>query len=270
MPGLILPRRWTFQPPSGARINWAHPLTQGLMRVYAFNEGGGVPTDRVFGKVPTPHNTPTWTSSRIGSGMSFASASSQNLQESSFDLTVAGSFAGDGFSVLTWTIPSTGNTMCPWDMDNFGGGYSAMLRVDSGTWDFWMHSGGSDHAVGWTSGVSVGSLQQIVSVWDRHAGSLAIYGNGILQNSAAVGLPDRAADALFIGSGGDIGGATQYYNGQVFLTAFWGRALGPTEVERLYSDPWGMFETPRYWKWMGYTSTATPTGGGRNFAVIIG
>lgn len=265
MPGLILPRRWTFQPPTGAQIDWSRSINKDLVRLYAFNEGGGIPRDHVRNIVPSVLNGPTWTSSRVGSGMSFASASSQAVEETSFSYSPS-----NGFSALTWTIAGSGTTMCPWGLASFGNGYEFLLRVDSPTWNFYMHASGGDHAVGWTSGVTVGALTQLVGVWDWQATTISIYGNGVLRNSAGVGSQDRTPDTLCIGSGVDVGAPVQYYNGSVFLTAFWSRALNAIEVEQLYSDPWCMFATPRYQRWLGYTPTAAVGGGGRNFAVIIG
>src|SRR5438132_3155392 len=42
---ILIPRnRWTRKPPTGAQINWGHPLANGLAAYWMLNENGGLCT----------------------------------------------------------------------------------------------------------------------------------------------------------------------------------------------------------------------------------
>jgi hypothetical protein len=48
---LIRSRSWgQIKPPASAQIDWEHPLSQGLRRVYLFNEAGGLNVDDLTGR----------------------------------------------------------------------------------------------------------------------------------------------------------------------------------------------------------------------------
>lgn len=268
MAGLILPRRWNFQPPTGAQVARDDGIAFRLLKLYSFSEGGGIPHDSVWNYAP-PSTVArgTWVNGPLGAGMNFASASSQNLADANniSITTIPGSY-----SIVVWTVLGSGTGICAWGLVNFGSGYSALLRADSGTWNFYQHSSGGDHATSWVSGAATNVLTQLVCVWDQNASTITIYGNGVFKSSASGISRDRTPDNFYIGSGGDVGGPAQYYNGSLFQVGLWSRALRAEEVQRLYADPWCMLEAPRYQKWMGYTPTAAVVGGGRSFAVIIG
>ena len=36
-----MPKKWTFKPPLGAKVNFSHPLAKGLVGLWLMNEGGG-------------------------------------------------------------------------------------------------------------------------------------------------------------------------------------------------------------------------------------
>jgi hypothetical protein len=48
----------TQKPPIGATIDWSHPLAQGLVGCWMFNEGGGIPINIVSGVQATIAGTP--------------------------------------------------------------------------------------------------------------------------------------------------------------------------------------------------------------------
>jgi len=48
------------KPPLGARIEWGHPFSRGLVFCCLFNEGGGAPFDLVTRKQATITGTPAW------------------------------------------------------------------------------------------------------------------------------------------------------------------------------------------------------------------
>ena len=88
---------WSTKPPYGTRLNWSHPLTQGLKGFYALNEGAGtlIASDS---RVPASHRctgysaSNPWVSTAYGTGLGCSGSSAQGIN-------------GSGLSVTgTWTL----------------------------------------------------------------------------------------------------------------------------------------------------------------------
>lgn len=61
------------KPPFGAaEIDWGHPLAQGLLSLWLFNEGGAVPRDAVTGGSSVKSANPEWKALSDGLGIHFA------------------------------------------------------------------------------------------------------------------------------------------------------------------------------------------------------
>lgn len=63
-----------IKPPPGAQLNRGHPLAQGMVLCFPFNEAGGRPIDLVAGRSLT--TKPTWVNSRWGPALDVDSAGS--------------------------------------------------------------------------------------------------------------------------------------------------------------------------------------------------
>src|SRR2546430_2775798 len=75
---LIQPKRWAMKPPLGAQINWGHPLAQGLVGCWLFNEaGGGIVKDALCRLDGTFAGTakPSWVDGPFGKAINFVHAS---------------------------------------------------------------------------------------------------------------------------------------------------------------------------------------------------
>lgn len=78
MANLIFPTRRTSQPPVNARINFEHPLAQGLAALLLFNEGAGPATNLLPQDPVTEQNSPAWGTSQAGGLVKIASATNMN------------------------------------------------------------------------------------------------------------------------------------------------------------------------------------------------
>src|SRR5882762_8640022 len=84
MAHIIFPKRWTIQPPLGARINFGHPLANGLTFYSVFNAGAGdAQTLLPEGLAATMISgaTPAWKSGADGSSMNWAGAGARAWYE---------------------------------------------------------------------------------------------------------------------------------------------------------------------------------------------
>ena len=67
-------KRWTVKPPIGAQINWGHPLANGLLSCFLFNEGGGLTVGDLAnagrsGAINNSSASTTWGACKNGVGL---------------------------------------------------------------------------------------------------------------------------------------------------------------------------------------------------------
>lgn len=216
------------KPPLGAVPNFAHPLSQGLVGWWLFNEQGGIKANDISGRGNngTLIGGPTW-----------------NNQSLSFDGTndyvVTGNYATSNSSPMTWSVwvnpTATSN--------NTNGiiGYSttsperiALVSGHSGAnTDKWaIYTPGSGYIFGSTHGLN--QWYHLVMVFDGT--NVSLYVNGVLDISPTAasytaGTIPFAFGRFYYNLNG------YYFPGSLDDVRVYNRALSAAEVQQLYETP---------------------------------
>lgn len=249
----MLNRGWgTTKPMAGARIDWTHPLAQGLIRCYLLNEGAGGIADLADGNlgmasIATPAK---W----AGQGINFDTASS-------------------GFSLGVRRMPTTTGAMAVrfLTMPDFTGAvtngilnhrnstgnnsnvgfvyYSNVLNCDisDNSGNYWGGAFGSLHSI---AALSTNTRYDAVLTWDANAPLAALYLNGSFQNklTTAAKIPSVFQN-FFIGEDNQNPAGRQ---GRCIVeyAYVWNRALSAADIAQLAAAPYDFIArpTPRaYW-----------------------
>lgn len=246
------------KPPFGARINWHHPLSQGLVGAWLFNEDGGLKLYNLSKSDPIylqdyNNNGFTW----LGEDISISSAVPQFLY------TLHIPIAGD-MSVCSIIYTSTVNSglMHYGDTIINPGAWDRAINIDASGYITckWWTSGHDNDWLTSNSIVTDGTRKHIVVTNKSTAPGKRIYIDGKLDaddNKAYgyTGYNSYSPGYLHIARGhSDIG--DRLFNGKMNLFYMWSRTLSEEEVASLYANPYQMF-LPVVWD-AYYVSEAPP------------
>jgi hypothetical protein len=245
------------KPPLGAKINWSHPLSKGIVGCWLFNEGMG---DKVYdssgnGNTGTLTNfshpatvTSGWNPGKFGRAINFDGSNDriQFVNNSTLNLS-------SSFSLCCWVcplvLPTNGtiqSLICKYEGQNsYGmGGYDLRIINDGGIQKIGLvtnkpiASGGADFAYT----MIVNKTYFIVGTFD--CVKSYIYVNGVYVSSINnVVIPGATNKLLNFGNFGTYSGSElgRYFNGIISNIYFYNRVLLPSEVLQLYTEPFCMF-----------------------------
>ena len=218
---------WPFAtPPNSAfTLNTASPLSRGLVLWMPFVAGrGGLARDMIRNRVATHYNAPTWmANAQMGPGLSFVSASSQYI---------------GAISIPTLTT-SNGFTMCGWI--RYTGGFGATQYSLSATNPFTDCMIGYAAFSGWravmgatnlTEPVEPDTQLQHIALVSHSATDHRFYRNG---RQVATSATNVSIDLEGYEIGRQSRGASSYWQGEVYNSAIYNRALSPGEIWALYN-----------------------------------
>jgi hypothetical protein len=246
------------KPPLGAKINWSHPLSKGIVGCWLFNEGMG---DKVYDSSGNGNTgtltgfshpstvTSGWNPGKFGKTIVF-DGSNDRIQCADNDILTLSS----SFSLCCWVCPlvlPTNNTLqsiiTKYDTNPDIGGYDLRLYNSGGIQKIGLTtannttSGGGD--ISYT--MSIGKDYLLIGTFDYVKSN--IYVNGVFINSINnVIIPNNNIKLLNIGNFGkftmnnELG---RYFNGIMNNVIIYNRALSPSEVLQLYTEPFCMFNT---------------------------
>ncbi len=219
-------------------------LSNGLISCWRLDENTGTSnTDSSGNNVTgTMTNTPTWTTGKFGSALSFTAASSQYVNLASYTPTPSGAF-----TISAWVNPSSlaseraiyGNSSAGNFLFNILATGALVLCNDSGTCTNTATS---------SAGAIVTNSWQHALVTHDGAGNYKFYVNG--RDVTSDGVGDFAASGntnRYIGRYGSL-----YMQGSIDEVRVYNRTLNPTEVKTLFN--WAA-EPIAYWKLDDNTST---------------
>jgi hypothetical protein len=232
-----------FIKPSKPRINWAHPLTKGLIFDVPFIEGSGPPNDWTdYRNGGTIVGTAPWILGLHGRGLSFNGSSQSVTYE-----TGQAQMTQSVFTIMALiNVPSASGTgtnrtiLCYFDVGN----QVPQFRVDNGEKLALISSNVAN--VG-ASTVNVDKDKWVLAtVTYNAAGNFAFYQNGTLIGSGT-NLLAFATTQKQVSIGQQNGGSKEWFNGNIALVRMWKRALRGTEVQQLVVNPWMIyFDTRNY------------------------
>ncbi len=234
----------SVKPMLGQQINWANPITRGLVGCWEFNEGSGNKVYDLSGNGNTGTVTNAlWTPGKFGSCLSFDGS-------------------GD-YVALPYLNIGTSITYSIWFRTQQVDDYQTLLAymktrlrfycVAGYNYVFWNpNTGGGDSFVGYT--FDVGTWYHIAVT--QTGSSFVIYVNGrVIQSDIANAVSTDNVNNYI----GTADGSLYYFKGGIEDVMIFKRALSPSEIRELYYKPFGMFYDTDIW-WL---YTAPITGGGQ-------
>lgn len=222
------------KPPLGTQLDWSDPINRGLVGCWLMNEGAGTIVNDLSGNghVGAFSGNTAWTAGKYGAAISTADQSADRI-------VVPGNAVGlDGFSACTILFWARNNattcTVAQYLMDKSGAGpcpYGIYFdAAEQFVVKFVNAAAGVGHAIRYAS---VNTDWHLFGAWWDGVNVNTIY-DGVFGKSAALAGPMYASahNVELCGSGG-----TSAYNGQVSHVMMYNRALTPSEIARLYREP---------------------------------
>ena len=255
------------KPNLGLGINWAHPLANGLIGAFLFNERGGpVARESVSQKsigILSGTVLPAWTPN----GLHFVGGADQNCYIGAGEPPKLVNFwkSTPGTIIVRGSGGAGSGTIVRKDDGNGNHGWKLGITT-SGAFELLLIPTVSDMQV--DGGAANGDFHLAVT----HDGSLTashvtFYQNGVFAPQSLTGdgagtINGDAGYNLIIGSSSaarSIPAAS--YTGELYEISFWNRILSAAEVVQHYSDPYAMLaRKPLLYKSAGTTNGATLTG----------
>jgi len=243
------PRGWGQQmPPAGATVDWGDPINNGAFAVYLLNEGGGQRLTNLVnpkGNVTAFGANNAWSTGNGGSAVICNSTGSAiNIGNSSG----SGWGAGNVMSYSAWvyfTTFLTGNQSI------IGGqGFNTQWRIDYSTAVQTLNEQGIVFIGSSTTALTTNKWFFVCMTYNA-SGTVQFYLNGKADGSAtSLQTFNRSAQAELCGATGD--GAPMTSGAKLSGFRGWDRVLTPTEVLRLFQEPFaGIYKPRQYWSRAG-------------------
>ena len=223
---------WTSQPQQAVGIDWSNPITRGL--VIAENHSN--PRFAAFNS-PTQKVGPSYRGTG-GVATRFVSASSQYLQQSNTSLT---NYPLTFLSVFQRaTRPFDGVLM------GIGAGTNRHILYANQDNIACFSGAGGTSAQAASTGFDLGSfgagdVRCAVGVISA-ANSRSVYLDGTLVGTDATIVSTGASNTAVIGCYWNNDAPSMYFNGDIYLSLAWNRALTDTEIKSLSQNPWQIFK----------------------------
>ena len=254
------------KPPLGSMINWAHPLSRGLVGLWLFNESSGLYVSDLSGNnnrgILT--NGPLWVPGTNGPAIIF-DGTDDYINCGDKDIYSFGNEAVDKpFSLVAIEFHSvnqganSGGLINKYNNNSPMDGEYLLAVADTNVLFFQCNDASAIVRIKITGSQStpVNKLNHVVATYDGKSVNtgLNLYVNGIKDTS-----PTRATDGTYVAmhnyaSTLDIGFAlrnsTSYkspFNGRIELAMIYNRELSAAKVASLYYSPYAMFEQRPYW-----------------------
>lgn len=270
----------TNKPPLGSQINWAHPLSKGLVACYLMNEGSGNKIYDLSGNnnTGTLINGPVWEPGRTGQALKFDGVDDYINVPDNDSFSFTNGTNDLPFSVSLWErrTSSQGTGFFGKYLDDapFNGEWSCSVLA-ANTYYFQLIDDNPQVRIKITSSLT-GALNQWNHVVFTYDGSgdepgLDVYVNGVKDTSPTrneendyVKMTNYSAPLNIGAILRESGLYSSYFNGKLDDVRIYNRALSAREVAQLYQSPYAMFEqTP---SWMKYVSTVS---GNRRRRILI-
>lgn len=235
----------TQKPMLGMKLNRAHPLADGLVGCWLFNEGVGNKAYDLsgYGNHGTLANMafpPTvvsgWNPGRRGPAIAFKGSTDYiNCgNDSSLNIT-------DAITIEAWVKPTEAKqeSICGNFVGAALGGYAIAILASRKLYFIVGSSGGANTIMGNTA-LSINSFHQIVATHDGTYLNVYLDGKSDKPPVSATHVPFGASSsAVYIGKTPYTYG---YFKGMADEVKIYNRTLSAEEVKWLYHEPYAMFE----------------------------
>jgi hypothetical protein len=226
------------KPPLGTPINWAHPLTKGLVGFWLFNESGGDLANDLSGNgnhgtinnmAFPPTSSSGWNAGRRGTALSFDGSNDYVISSSgpNFDNQ-------SEISISMWVKVNSGVSDYLIELPEISSGSNGVgLRYDSNTIDYHVVTHSDNSFTDVSGSVSLGRWYHIALIYNGV--TLTGYKDGVSVGSHDVTLGTgikHASGEVNIGRFGTLGGSC--FQGQIDEVRIYNRALSAQEIKQLY------------------------------------
>lgn len=167
--------------------------------------------------------TPTWTSGRVGGGIS--------LNGSSQYVTGADVDSSTNITLSAWVNPNSSQTSSIISKHSSSSDNQGHLSLTSNTPSFTITTGGTQRTATAGSAISSSSWSHIVGTYDGN--DVRLYVNGV-QAGTSAGTGAIATNALSWTIGRDANASSNYFNGVIDEVKVLNRALSVNEVDAEY------------------------------------
>lgn len=241
----ILLSPWTVKPGLGYGIDWANPVTNGLVEAVLFNEYGGSPYSLLRHTNLTQSGTgQTWVNQARSYDGSGGIDSLANRAE--FQLTGAVSVA---FGMIS-RVSSADTGFHDLPNKRFAAGSSGIefgfnFRNSGVAKQMYWNNGGGYQVVAITSGATVanGSPEHWMGTRPTAATSGKLYVNGALgQSTTGLTAPAASTTGILFGAALDGSGA---WTGSMLYFYLWNRELSAAEAAQVYANPYQLIAPRR-------------------------
>ena len=243
----MIRRQFKTKPKAGARINWGHQLTKGLIGYWIMNEGAGLRVNDLannnFGtctNMAMSGATSNWAGSALGGCLNFDGVDDHvNIGDIPlFDTTFT------NLSISAWVYP-TSVTPSNKGVTGKGGAVNqrgfALFVLNGGTisFDNWTSASGTEHSTNTTEAIVSNKWYHLAGTFQGGvAGKVYINGRLSVTNTTAIiaNTSGNNTSTLRIGDRGD-GGASSPFIGSIDEVRIYNRVLSDNEVKQLYNTP---------------------------------
>jgi hypothetical protein len=262
--------RGNIKPPAGSAVNWGDPISNGLVRCWLVNDGGGLyVTDIAKGNRGTLTNGPTWTAGMNGQSIRFdgsddyiaVSKTIPTVPDFPFTLSawVEGNTSDTAYRKILTVGSDTANR--GWFLISARPFSSTIMRfgIEADNNDL----GGGTETYNDTTNFSGSRWYFVVGVFSS-ATDRRLYVNGNLLASRTGSVtfnPAIATGTTFIGAGNLRGSpvASSRWLGRIDNARVWRRALLPSEIQRLYTEPFAGIVDPKLRMRSGTAAVVAPS-----------
>lgn len=246
--------------PSNPIINWGNPITKGLVFDVPMFEGVGSTATDLVSRRRGALSTATWRMTQQGKATVYAGANEV------INFTDVPS--------IQKSIPSVSIHALVYPIDAGEAGAGCVIRKSSaaiGFWDLrieaakngWNWNTGWSNNPNWTfaptNSVNYGAWNDVVvvhkSIGDAASRPIAFL-NGVKTTTyvtevTPTGSQTTDDDLLYVGNIGTV----RAWNGYISVVRAWNRGLTDQEARQLYTDPWCIYQKPKFR--MGYQTVST-------------
>lgn len=229
----------------GQQINPNSPQAQGLVGMWALNDGGGTIARSCCGRLNgTLINGPTWGVGKFGVALSFNNPSGQYIAVA--NNSVLNPTAQITMSVFVkFTTTSVLGVLGKWGSDGTGdANQSYSIYINGGKIGTTFNATNATDNVLLTNGTyNDGKWHHVVATATASGtNNIKIYIDGVLENQSTSSgtLLKTTTDRLLIGAT-SIASGNYYFTGSLSDVRIYDRALSASEVQDLYANPNGIY-----------------------------
>ncbi len=233
---------WQSKPPAGIQVNHNHPLAQGLVGCWLFNEGEGLRANDlcnnnhgVLTNFEPMSSSSGWMGGRDGTALMFDGVNDYVNITNSPSLNIPGELSLEAFinsqsSALSRVVAGKGR---------IGQVFNYLIRINTNDTINFLINGLTPNQISSTTAIIEDKWNHIVGVYGSNKLMIYIDGVRVAPSPVAVtGTPGTDIGDLIIGK---FNNNTSFFIGQESRVRLWNRALSDREVQRLYSNPYEMF-----------------------------